>query len=260
MLQVKIGEPKQSRDGRSLVVTDSTGLESLGRDTGYGPENKPFEDIVAHYFSISRYGDSNAYLFKLDGSDEYLPTSQELAQGYPLTLKTTMFNEGTDTSRSKIFTDGIVDVNMYVEFPGFADVVITKGGRSVTFSAGNVGNFTPVLEADAIVVNDIIYQIDKSEDNNGATVFYVIGSFEESATSFGILYRSNVKVLLKSVADYLHSYGVKMLKNDIDSPFWDNVNTALSFMMSSVIWFEEEDYAESHEEIVAANKLLIRFR
>lgn len=252
----KISFLSQDKSGREVVIKDTTGLESTGVTTGYGPTNGAVpQDIVAYYFTVSRMFDSIDHVFKLDGSIDTMPNPIDVAYGAPITLTTDLFSDDKDEF-PMIFKDGILDINMYVEFPGYESVEIAK---DTNYIVGD--DFSDAYKGDAIVVNEVIYQIDKSLDNNGYTVLYIVGEFEEDADSFGILHRANTKALLTSMSENYHDYACKMLKNSIDSPEWNKVNVAASFRRAALGLFRSEvpDYYAANDLIQSNVKLLKRF-
>lgn len=250
MLKTKLKFLHQDRSGREVVVQDSTGLVANGVIDGYQNIN----NILSYYFSASGLVKESEYLFKIDGSDTYLPSLTNIAQGLPLTLKTEMFDEG---DRSEIFKDGLLDLNMYVEFTGMTGVVIEKG---TDYIVGGV--FTEMYKADSVVINDVIYPIKKESVNtNGDTVLYIIGEFEDNATSFTIAYRSNIKTLLTTMSEHYHAYACKYLSDSIDSPEWNKVNTATSFRESARILLNQTppDFSAADDMVKASFKLLNKY-
>lgn len=261
MLKTKIKFIEQNRSGRSVVVRDSTGQESTGQVDGYGVNNKPITDILAHHFVVSRFSDRQEYSLRIDGSNPYLPTNKKIAEGTPITLSTGLFNENGIDGPHDIFKDGVLDINMYVEFKGLDDVSISKDTNYIIFT--DIQSFVNIYQGDSIIVDDIIYQIDKSKDNNGRTVLYITGLFESDATSFNYLYRANVKSLLTSVSENLHAYASDVLNEtqSIESREWNFINVSASFRTASRIFFTGEvpDYNKANDLAIQSYKLLKKY-
>lgn len=256
-LEIKQAFLGQDKSGRSIDIKDATGLESQGVVTGYGSSNGTPESILAYHIVASRMLDSISYYLKIDGTNEYLPKPVNLGYGHTLTLTTNLFKKTTSTGVMEpwgLFKDGVLDLSMYVEFIGQSGVVIQKGTNYITG-----GSFTRELKADAVIVDGKIYQIDKSMYSNGNTIIYVTGSFDVDATSFNILYRSNMKVLLQSITRNLHAYACKTMRDDIKSPEWNQINTALSFLRASEGFFKSEDYSEANGLTTSSFLLLAKY-
>lgn len=261
VLVTQIKVQSQSRDGRQIKVKDATGLESAGRLNGYGATNGTPESILSHRFVVSRIFNSISYSLKIDGSDPLLPTNVQLANGQELTLTTGLFKTETDKGYEEpceIFQDGILDINMYVEFAGLTGVVIEKGKNYISG-----GNFKEALKADCVIVNDKIYTINKSEDyaQMGYQFLFITGVFSEDATAFTVAYQANTKALLLAVSDNISSYACKQLRTHDESPAWQKIHAALAFREAARSMFNAEVpdlYAV--EEMVEANlKLLNTF-
>lgn len=257
MLDTKLQFINQDKSGRYITIRDATGLESNGVKTGYGPNNKDVSEIKAYYFSVSRIFDGVDDLYKFDGTEEYLPTIAEFAtQERDLMLTTNLFSEDSKKNFPEIFKDGIVDVNMYVEFAGLSGVIIKKGERYVYG-----GDFTDALNTDVIIVNEVIYDIDHSMNNNGGTVLYIIGEFLDDATSFNTAYRSDLKMLLTAMSRHYHDYACKVLSDSLNSPEWNKVNIASSFRLAAKGLFESDtpDYYAANDLIESNFKLLKKY-
>lgn len=258
-LEINIQILNQSKSGRELTIRDATGLQTMGRDTGYGSGTKPISDILAYHIVASRLFDSLSWSFEIDGTDETLPSLEQIARGMPVTLRTDMFSTQGDRGLeepSEIFKDGVLSLDLYPEFEGLDNVVIEEG---TNFIYG--GDFTEAWKGDAIVVNDVIYQLDKNTDPNGNTVLYIVGEFEEDATSFNILYRGNTKALLTAMSEHLHDYACKKLMDAIDSPEWNKVNVAMAFRRSAYGLFHQEvpDYYSADGLIKSNFRLLKKY-
>lgn len=262
-LEINLKILGQSKSGRSIVIQDATGLEEFGRSTGYGTTNGSPEQILRYYITVSRMFDSLTYQMVLDGSDEFLPTPVQMAWGYKLELTTGLFAHETErgsTEPSEIFKDGLLDVNLYPVFAGRSGVTIEKGTNFIY--GGDDVFFPEELKADSVVVNDVIYPIDKSMYDNGGSIIYIVGSFEEDATSFDVAYRGNVKAMLTSMSENLHGYACALLRDQLDHPDWQKINTAQSFRRAAQGFFadiEKPDYAKADDLVQGSFKLLRKF-
>lgn len=262
-LKTSVSFISQSRDGRSVTIKDSTGLTSNGRITGYGPSNITPEQILAYHYVVSDIIDGVPYQLTINGSEELLPTPTQIAYGTPVRLTTGLFEQETErgvTEPSCLFYDKILDINQYVEILGLTGLTIEKDTNYIVDSQNRLG---PALEADAVIVNGTIYQINKDPEyfDNGNQILYVNGEFSEDATSFNILYRANTKALLTAMSDHYHAYGSVQLRNNTDSPEWVKVNTAASFREAAKLLFNAEvpDYYQANELVQSNFKLLKRY-
>lgn len=258
-LETKIKFLSSDKSGREIQIKDDTGLQVFGRETGYGSTTKPVADILAYHYVVSRIFDSIDYGLVIDGEDPLLPSIEQIAYGQTVTLRTDMFSSQGERGieePSEIFTDGVLSIDQYVEFAGLTDVTIEEG---TNFIYG--GNFEDAWNGDAIIVNGTIYQLDKNTDPNGNTVLYIVGEFEEDATSFNVLYRSNVKVLLTAMSEHLHDYACKKLQHAVDSPEWNKINVAASFRRSAYGLFKNDvpDYFAANSLVHSSFKLLKKY-
>lgn len=245
--KTKLSFISQDRSGREVFIKDSTRFESEGVSTGYGPPNNPrATSILSYYISVSRMFDSVEEVFRLEDGMLGMPSISDFSKGEVLRLTTDIFESDPSKCSSQIFRDGVLDINAYTEFLGLSNVTIEKG---TNFIYG--GDFTEVFKADSVIVDGVIYHIDKEVDNNAGTVLYIIGEFEDDATEFTIAYRSNVKALLTSMSESYHDYACKVLSNSIDSPEWSKVNTAASFRRAAQGLFRQEP-----ADLYAANDLV----
>lgn len=253
----------QSKDGRSVTIKDSTGFQAYGKPNGYN--DGIVSGILAYYFTVSRMFDSLEYQVKIDGTNQYLPTPQQIARGYNVELTTALFKyEGERGSIEPIdmFKDGVLDLNMYVAFSGMSGVTIEKGTNFIYGPAGT--SFTEQLKADSVIVNDQVYMIDKGVDvdTNGNTIIYILGQFEEDATSFTVGYRANLKVLLTGVSENLHDYATALLSKSIEHPDWKKINVAMAFRRAAFGFFRDEDnpdYAKANDLVNGGYQLLKKF-
>lgn len=262
-LETKISFIKQDKSGRSVTIKDSTGFQAYGRASGYS--SGMINDILSYYFVVSRMFDSLDYQLKVDGTNQYLPTPQQIARGYNVELTTALFKyegERGSIEPTDMFKDGVLDVNMYVNFVGMSGVTIEKGTNFIYGPAGT--SFTGVLQYDAVIVNDKIYMIDKGVDvdTNGNTIIYILGQFEEDATSFTAAYRANLKVLLTAVSENLHDYATALLSKSIEHPDWKKINVAMAFRRAAFGFFRDEDnpdYAKANDLVNGGYQLLKKF-
>lgn len=253
----------QSRKGREITIKDATGLQSNGRLTGYGSGTVTPEQILAYHVVLQKFNSPLKYSVKIDGSEPLLPTPEQIAYGTPLRLTTGLFEEETErgvTEPSMLFWDGILDINMYAEFLGLTGLTIEKDTNYLIDDQNRLG---PALEADAVIVNGTIYEINKDPEyfDNGNQILYVNGEFSEDATSFNILHRANTKALLTAMSEHYHAYGSVQLRNNTDSPEWVKINTAASFREAAKLLFTAEvpDYYQANELVQSNFKLLKRY-
>lgn len=262
-LDVKIKFISQDKSGRSVLIKDDTGFKAYGRSRGY--DDGIISSIICYYITVSRMFDSVTYQMKLDNSNVYLPTVEQFARGYSLNLTPSIFSyegERGSLEPTTAFYDGILDLNMYVAFAGMSGVTIEKGTNFIYGPEGT--SFTELLAADAVIVNDEIYMIDKGADvdTNGNTIIYILGQFKEDATSFNVAYRANLKILLTAVSENLHDYATALLSKSIEHPDWKKVNVAMAFRRAAFGFFRDEDnpdYAKADDLIESGYQLLKKF-
>ncbi len=249
-LQVKLQFLGQNRSGREIQLKDATGLQSFGRATGYNSVQPG--NIKAYRLSFSRIGLAENFWTVIDGTNSKLPVPSKIAMGIPFNINSSLFQDssGQQNLASSIFSDGIVDINMYVQFEGMTDVVISKDTSFVTG-----GSFRTVYDSDSILVDGVVYELDKSKDHNGYTVLYIIGSFAADATSFDILYRANTKAFLVSVGDYALQTSVANLgcgKSDT----LDTICIAMANKEAADLFYKSEEYSQADELLISRVKLL----
>lgn len=258
MLKTSLKFISQSRDGRSITLQDNTGNKSTNPD-GYGDYGLAPSDILSYYISVARIYNNELFVKKITGDQLGFPTLEQMANGFVFTINTGFMTEQTESGiiePSYIFKDGVLDINLYVAFSGYEDIIGNKGENFITGA-----DFTDAYKADSIVINDIIYHIDKSRDNNGFTVLYLTSELEDDTTEFDILYRSNTKALLTSVVGNLHAYACDKLADLEESMDWQNVFMANAFKVAAVEFFNQEvpDYYKANKFMVSASRLLKKF-
>lgn len=258
MLKTNLKFISQSRDGRSVVLQDDTGNKSSNPD-GYGDDGLRPADVLSYYISVSRVFNNEVYVQKITGEDLGFPTLEQIANGAAFTITTGFMTEQTDSGiiePSYIFKDGVIDLNLYVAFSGYEGVV---GNEGENFIIG--ADFEEAYKADSIVINDVIYDIDKSRDNNGYTVLYLLSELDEDITEFDILYRSNTKALLTSVSENIHAYACDKLSDQEGSTDWHNIFAAQSFREAAIEFFYQDvpDYYKANKLINSSSRLLKKF-
>lgn len=256
-IETNVSVKSQSRDGRQIKIKDSTGLVSAGRVNGYTEGD--LTSILGYYYQVSRIFNTITYTLKIDGTDAYLPTPEQIAHGREFVLTTGLFKTQTAQGYEEpceIFADGILDVNQYSVFAGLTGVTILK---DTNYIIG--GNFKEALKADSVIVNDKIYSIDKSPNyaQQGYGRLFITGIFEEDATTFNVAYRAVTRVLLLAVSENINSYACKQLRTDIDHPDWRKIHTALAFREAAQILFTAEvPDPYGVEELVEGNCKLLK--
>ncbi|WP_418360177.1 hypothetical protein [Sphingobacterium detergens] len=251
-LQVKLQFLGQDRSGREIQLKDATGFQSFGRISGYD-SHQPSE-IEAYRFSFSRIGSDGKLWVVIDGTNPRLLPPAKIAMGIPFSIHSSLFQDsiGDLNLASSIFSDGILDINMYVQFVGLSDVVIAKDSSFVTG-----GSFKSVYDSDSILVDGMVYELDKSKDHNGYTVLYIIGSFSADATSFDILYRSNTKAFLDSVGDYnLQSVVGSNAGCSMDDMVLDTLVICMANKESAELFYKSGEYSKADELLISRDKLL----
>lgn len=252
-LKVKVAFVSQDKSGRRITLRDVTGFESSGSPDGYGPTNKENSDILSYIFSFSRIDSTDIQSFILDESDLELPSIEQASEGANIDVYSSFFNPNEDVT-SLMFRDGVVDINMYVRFVGLTGIVATAG---VNFITG--GDFTSVLEADAVYVNGQVYNIDKLNSTSG--MLYLDKDLLSNSTSFDLLYRSNIKALLLSVGDNLHQYATKKMVCSECAADWTRINMGLAYKEAAVLFFGDnpQDYSSANKLAVKRFYLLQRY-
>ena len=251
----------QKRDGRSIIIKDSTGLVSFGKTSGYTEGD--INNILKYIYVVSRVFNSLSYKFVLDNTSDLLPSTTQMAWGHKLELRTNMFYDDEtpiEQTPTLCFNDGILDVNQYTVFRGQDNVVIEKGTNFIY--GGDGVFFHEELKADSIIVNNEIYQIDKSMFDNGGSIIYITGQFKEDSTVFDVAYRANAKAMLISMSENMHGYACSLLRNQLDHPDWQKINTAQAFRRAAQGFFADEDspdYAKAEDLVKASYKLLSKF-
>lgn len=258
MLKTSLKFISQSRDGRSITLQDNTGNKSTNPN-GYGDDGLTPSDILSYYISVARIYNNELFVKKITGDQLGFPTLEQMANGYVFTINTGFMTEQTESGiiePSYIFKDGVLDINLYVAFSGYEDVVGKKGENFITGA-----DFADAYKADSIVINDVIYDIDKSRDNNGYNVLYLLSELDEDITEFDILYRSNTKALLTSVSENIHAYACDKLSDQEGSTDWHNIFAAQSFREAAIEFFYQDvpDYYKANKLINSSSRLLKKF-
>ncbi|AIM37367.1 hypothetical protein KO02_12195 [Sphingobacterium sp. ML3W] len=249
-LQVKLQFQGQDRSGREIVLKDATGHQSFGRVTGYSSVQPG--QIKAYHISFSRIDMVEKLWTLIDGTNSAVLVPSKIAMGIPFKITSSLFKDSTGFQdlASSIFSDGIVDINMYVQFDGLSGVVITKGASFVTGES-----FLSVYDADAILIDGVVYELDKNKDHNGYTVLYVLGSFDVDATSFDVLYRANDKAFLRSEGDYQLQKAVA-ITGRCNALALDTICVAMANKEAAKLYYDAEEYVKADELLVARCKLL----
>lgn len=246
----------QSKSGREITIKDDTGLEVYGKLTGYGSTNGSITSIKAYHIILSRIDNNNDQaIIKIDNTNNKLPTISQLANGASLNLTSALLEDNGSTKllSSKMFNDGVVDINMYVQFEEITGLTITKG---TNFIVGTI--FTDTLKGDAILVNNIIYQIDKSKYTNGDSVLYIIGYFKDDSTKYSILYRANIKILLLATTDSMHAYVTKNIVNNKNISGNQSLSYGLCLKQAAISFFNDipADYITANDMILLRYNIL----
>ena len=247
-LKTKVKFISQSKSGREIKIKDDTGLEVYGKPNGYGINNGTIQSILSYIFELSRIDDNRISILKIDGTNNKLPSLVDIGYGSAVNITSALLEDNGSTKllASKIFSDGILNIDMYVEFAGIDNVSIVQGNNFITGAV-----FTNALKADAVLVNDKIYQIDKAEYTNGDSVLYITDYFESNSSSFSVLYRANSKFLLTSVSDGLHAIAVKNNIHTVDDKINKNISYGLCLKTAAQGFVED-----AVPDYIIANKML----
>lgn len=255
MLKEQIQVISQSKDGRVLTLKNTTGRETSGRDTGYGPVNGKPEDVVEYILQFSRIESNIKKTIRINSTTEY-PKLSDVLLGLPFQVNSGMFVEAPDNEGASMFSDGVINVDSFSVWPGLSGVVITKGNDYIDLSA--VVD-KPAL-GNAIQVNGKIYQIDTTRPNIAGNVLYIVGVFEDDDTSFEILHQGNTKALLQSVSDNQHAYIVAKVSAQSSlqqGVFIPGLNKALHYKIAAKGFVSTcKDWHKANDLVVAANRLL----
>lgn len=243
--ELKVAFVSQDKSGRIITLRDSTGTGS----GGYSPTGIPREFFLSQTLTFSRLNSAQVFSLKNEGN--------EWTYGKDIRIDSSLFSSNIDAA-AFIFNDGILDVNLYNEVDGRSGVVITGGTNFITG-----GSFASFVDKDSVIVNDKIYQIDKVQNTNNNTVLYIIGTFETSATSFTAAYRSNIKVILRSVAFNGIALAYRNLltqSKDQQEMYRPNLTDAIGFYEASLMFAQDGDYVSAQELILASSALISKLK
>lgn len=255
-LKEKISILGQSKDGRVLTLKNTTGFESMGRDTGYGPDNGNVSDVLEYLLHFSRIESNVVEVIRIT-PDTIYPELEKVLQGLPFEVNSGMFEAPISDGAAYMFTDGVINLDSYSIWPGLTGLDIVKGTNFITGA-----DFTDVVKGTAIQVNGVLYDIDfsKSDYTVANTVLYIIGLFQEDADSLDIAYQGNTKGLLQAVTDNQHAYITAKMSDQPSAQqniFVDDLTLALHFKVAANLFVGYcKDWNKANDLVVAASKVL----
>lgn len=231
----------QDKSGRVLIVRDSTGEWF----DGYSEAGLPRDKVKAQKLTFSRIDSHSVCEVRHEGND--------WTYGEPIRIDSSMFSKDINAA-AYIFNDGVLDIGLYDEVDGMFNVAIKKG---TNFIVG--GTYEDSHDKDVVIVEGKYYEIDKTANTNNDTVLYIIGTFEDDATSFDYAYQANIKALLRSQAKNklsLVNYDKMRATKAQQEMLLPDLYDAMSFSMCAKVFFEDMDYVSANDMIVASNDLL----
>lgn len=243
----------QDKSGRSLTLKNTTGLTINGRETGYGPGNGEIPDVLEYILEFSRIESNKISRIRITPQTEY-PVLNNVLNGYPFQVNSGMFEDQTDFGAS-MFSDGVINVDSYSVWAGLTGLEIIKGESYIVGA-----NFAEALKGNAIQVNGVIYQIDTTRSSVANQILYIVGMFQEDATSFDILYQGNTKALLQAVTDNQHAYITAKVS---DTPelqqklFTGRLTEALHYKIAAIGFVKHcADWHKANDLVIAASRVL----
>lgn len=196
MLKTKLNSTIDST-GRIISIIDTTGIYSTSNTTGYNTPNPLISDIEFIRYTLSYIDNSEIAgitLYRNSAMNNTVypqPSIDDIALGSPVRLTTTDLHLTSLTLGPKSFNDGILDLTMYTCFTEITGVI---GDEYTNFITGI--DFTDIYNTvDSIIINDNIYNINKTIDNNNYNVLYLIEDLQEDIDGFYPAYRANYKLL-----------------------------------------------------------------
>lgn len=255
-LKEQIKVLSQDKSGRVLHLQNRTGLEVNGRDTGYGPTNGQIADIKEYILQFSRIERSEVFTIRIDTSTGY-PVLNSVLNGIPFEVNTTMFEGNPNDRGATVFSDGVLGLVSNSVWPGLTGVVITKGNNYI---AGYAGQFNRALEGSRIQVNGKLYDIDESRSSIAGSVLYVVGEFEDDATSFDIVYQGETKILLQAVSDNAHAYVTAKVSTSEPAQqklFVDDLTRSLHYKIAAKGFAVHcQDWHKANDLVISAGRIL----
>lgn len=199
-LQTKLSLIEVDPTGTLIKIRESTGLyNSSNNENGYGGPNILPSDIKRIMVTASRFKSEaiSSVIYSRDYDPDYPvfisdPSIDQIAQGEPIILSSLSLRMNEEEEGLLPFRDSVWDINSYSFVDPIEDIYGEEGD---TFISGQ--GLDSVMEIyDAIEINGVVYDIDKSKPNLGGTVLNIIGELEDDVTSFQPAYRANIKVLV----------------------------------------------------------------
>lgn len=192
--------------GTIIKIKESTGLyDSTENPDGYGGPNISISDILKIIFTASRFNSEvvHSVVFARSFDPDYPlyitdPSIDQVANGASIQLNSIMLGMNEASEGLVPFRDSVWDINQYSVTEEVTGVV---GNEGQPFITGN--GFSEIIDnCDAILVDDMLYDIDKSKPSSGGTVIYLTEELQSSTVSFEPAYRANLKVLMDSQTQY----------------------------------------------------------
>lgn len=241
----------QDKSGTVITVRNTTGLESDGVTTGYGPTNGETTDVLEYILEFSRIASSEIARVRITPASTY-PVLADVLNGQDFNVNTSLFEEDHEFNNA-IFYDGVINVDSYSAWAGLSGVSIVKGSDFISGA-----DFTDTLLGDAIQVDGNIYLIDK--DLSTTSTLYIHGTFIEDGSSFDILYKGNTKALMQAVTDNQHAYIVAKLAKECNlgqSAFTGKLNEALHYKIAANGFVKHcSDWYKANDLVIGAGKIL----
>lgn len=256
MLKTKLEFVDIDKTGGIITIKDSTGIYSITNPEGYGFPNASVGDMNKIIFTISQYNSDEIYKQTyVRVADplypEYLttPTINQITAGTPIEFSSISLNQ---SSIFIPFEDGVFDFNMYnVMTTAKTGVVAAQGNPFITGSG-----LDTYLVYDSILVNEKLYDIDKTKNSNGGTILFLVQELEDSSTLFYPAYRANMKALTdKATTTCLYN---KVGKLALDCGCNSSTKEILAdielFRWAAQYAFDNQDYIKATELIVSAQR------
>lgn len=248
-LEFKISNPLVSDTAKTIYLTDETGAyDAVNNPGGYGSPNQEVGDIDLYVIELSHLSLKEVYVQtqgRAGTPPEVIttPPINDIANSNADIALNTYRLKIDDSTELKTFGDGVYNIDVSVVFD---DVYVGAGEAGNTYvvpTAPFVGDF------DVVYAGGVIYDIDKSKDNNLGTVVYLVQELRSDVSSFRMGYKDNVKLANDTsvktcmTRKAIKTCGCGKSKRVID--VWvDYLNSQWAF--------DDEDYAAANDLILSA--------
>lgn len=249
-LQFKIGTPVVSDTAKTVYVPDATGVHNaVTNPGGYGAPNEEIGDIDYYVIQLSHLSLKEVYT-QTQGRVADVPKVfntpgiNEIASGQESIPVNTYRTQIDPNTALKTFGDGVYNIDVSVIFD---EAIAATGAKGDTYLVVDSTSWDS-SPYDVIYAGGKVYDIDKSKDNNGGTVVYVVQELQDNVNNLVYGYKANAKVPITNDLDTCIKRraikGCGCGKSKVLDVWVDYLNSEMAF--------EDEDYQAANALILGA--------